>query len=633
MIPSPKIYRLLLIWAAASVAAGWDLAALHGLSAPGYAVAWPLVGLGLMLLLRERHPAMPLVRRRWLAVCRRRFRRPLPLIFLIVAGMALAGGILYAPNNYDALTYRLPRMLNWLYAGTWFWIPTPDPRLNFSGTTWEWMAMPVLALLHSDRGMFLINLAGFLMLPGLLFSIFLELGVTRRVAWVWMWVLPCAYGYATQAGGIGNDLFGAVLCLLSVYFGLRARRSDMASEAWLALLAAALMTGEKLSNLPLALACLVAVWPMIGKMLKFWPRTLAVACLAAVISALPIMALNQLHTGNWTGDPHNAVQAQVNSPAAALLGNGILLVEQTFMPPLLPGSRKIQAALEHHVPPAWHRLLKASYPRYYLSQLNEIPGEEAAGVGLGITLLVLIGTIVTGLHLVLRNVREAGARLFPPVVLAAWIATAVYLLKMGSEAAPRLMLPYYPLALIPFILMPAQRQLLHRRWWRVLLVVAALSVFPAMILSVSRPLWPAQTISAQLARAHPDSRLFKRLNDSYGAYARRNDVLAPIRAHLPAEAREIAFAASPNDASYSLWRPIRPTTRGFSVPSGRRSGRKSRRHRLAGCEGGPMARELFHSARRMGSGARFQSCLFNSNHGTRIVGTGKVDLVPSRIRI
>ena len=46
----------------------------------------------------------------------RRFRRPLPLIYLVVLVMVSVGAISHAPTNYDGLTYRLPRMLNWLSA-------------------------------------------------------------------------------------------------------------------------------------------------------------------------------------------------------------------------------------------------------------------------------------------------------------------------------------------------------------------------------------------------------------------------------------------------------------------------------------------------------------------------------------
>ena len=130
----------------------------------------------------------------------------------------------------------------------------------------------------------MINALGFLLLPGLLFAVFRRLGVARKVAWTWMWLLPLAYGYLTQAGSIGNDLLGALFGLLSVYFGLRARASKNVSDVWLAGLAAALLTGTKLSNLPLALPCLVAVWPALGLLKKNLAGTVAVAAVAVVVS-------------------------------------------------------------------------------------------------------------------------------------------------------------------------------------------------------------------------------------------------------------------------------------------------------------------------------------------------------------
>ncbi len=43
------------------------------------------------------------------------------------------------------------------------------------------------------------------------------------------------------------------------------------------------------------------------------------------------------------------------------------------------------------------------------------------------------------------------------MVLATLIAFAAYMLKMGSEATPaRLLLPYYPLLLLPVLKLPVQ---------------------------------------------------------------------------------------------------------------------------------------------------------------------------------
>jgi hypothetical protein len=542
-----------ILWLAGAVwlnCAGWTLAALHQLNPAGYAVAL-LPGVCLALFWWKKNPPQfsP-------GKFARRFRRPLPAIFLFLAVLILLGGVFYAPANYDGLTYRLPRMLNWLLAGKWFWISTINARMNCANMTWEWMAMPLLALTHSDRALFLINVTGFLLMPGLLFSIFRQLGVAGRVAWNWMWLLPLAFGYVTQAGGIGNDLAGALFCLLSIFFGLHARRSKCVADVWLALLAAALMTGVKVSNAPLGLPCLVAVWPALPQLRRRLIGSLCVVGVACVISAVPTAVLNQIHTGNWTGDPHNQFQMEVKNPVAALLGNGLLVAEATVMPPVLPAAAKVNDWIVRKLPASCSALLKRDYPRFYLGKLNELPSEEGAGLGLGVALLLLAGVVLTGWQF--ARYRSYGRIRFRLswVVLAAWFAGLVYMLKMGSEAAPRLMLPYYPLMLVPFLLLPGQVHLMRLRAGRILALLAALFILPGLILSPLRPLWPGRMVCEKLAAKHPGHAALERMASVYSAYACRNDVLAPLRDSLPADASVIGFIAGSNDTDYSLWRPF-----------------------------------------------------------------------------
>ena len=71
----------------------------------------------------------------------------LPLLFIFVAFLTLAGGILYPPSNYDALSYRLPRILHWLDAAHWHWIDTPNARQNYSAPGFEWLMAPLLVFL------------------------------------------------------------------------------------------------------------------------------------------------------------------------------------------------------------------------------------------------------------------------------------------------------------------------------------------------------------------------------------------------------------------------------------------------------------------------------------------------------
>ena len=152
-------------------------------------------------------------------------------------------------------------MLHWLAEGQWHWIHTDFPRVNTRACGIEWLSAPLIAFTKTDRWLFLINAVSFLLLPGLVFSVFRQVGVKPRVAWHWMWLLPTGYCYLLQAGSISNDMFSTVYALAAVDFALRARKSGRASDVCLSVLSAALLTGAKTSNLPLLLPWALALAP------------------------------------------------------------------------------------------------------------------------------------------------------------------------------------------------------------------------------------------------------------------------------------------------------------------------------------------------------------------------------------
>ncbi len=553
---SSKGIRFYLLWAVACVLTGWTLSALHWLTLTGYAVMLPAVMIGLAWLTRGPMGMTCLGGRpRWRQVRFRRFRRPLPLIYLVVLLLVFAGAVSHAPTNYDGLTYRLPRMLNWLSHRGWTWIFTNNDRVNYSGPGWEWMAMPLLAL-RTDRALFLINAVGFLLLPGLFFSVFRQAGVARRAAWAWMWILSTAFGYVMQAGSIGNDFTGAVFCLISVHYGLRARRNGRVEAVWLAGLAAAIMTGVKTSNVPLLLPCLLAAGPALKQLRRRWAAGILITVIALVISILPTVGLNLKYTGTWTGDPEDGTHMRIRDPVAGLLGNSLLLGQQLLMPPFLPGVSNVNAWLNRNLPEPWKRRLETGFPRYSLGRLNELPQEEGASLGMGITLLLLTAGFAPWCRAGKNQSAETRSWKISSVGLAAWVAGLFFMLKMGSEAGPRLMLPYYPLVMIPVLILPRQDHLARRAGWRILAVLVSLSVVPCLVLTPSRPLWPVQTVSGWLSRSHPDSSFTRRLTTVYSCYQNRNDLLAPLRAGLPDNATNIGFIAGENDPDYALWRPF-----------------------------------------------------------------------------
>src|SRR6266480_5288150 len=159
---------LLWIWSCAYFnCVGWTLSALHQLNAAGYTAALVLWFIALLIWWKKTSD------KSWSLRCwqkpRRRFARPLPLMFLILAAMAFVGGAIYAPSNYDALAYRIPRVLHWLAAGQWHWIHTTFPRLNNRSCGIEWVSAPFIALFKTERFLFVINFCSLLRLPGLIF--------------------------------------------------------------------------------------------------------------------------------------------------------------------------------------------------------------------------------------------------------------------------------------------------------------------------------------------------------------------------------------------------------------------------------------------------------------------------------
>src|SRR5579863_187757 len=109
-------------------AAGWLLSAVHQLNAFGYLCV--VVGFAVSFFWWQKTHGFSGINPSKLLRMARRFRRPLPFGFLALAFVALIGGILYSPTNYDALAYRVPRVLHWLAHGEWHWVHTEFNRLN-----------------------------------------------------------------------------------------------------------------------------------------------------------------------------------------------------------------------------------------------------------------------------------------------------------------------------------------------------------------------------------------------------------------------------------------------------------------------------------------------------------------------
>ncbi len=378
-----------------ATAAGWILSALGQLNRAGYMVFFGITAALVWWGRKAVWRSVPDRRLRWQRL-RRRFRRPLPFGFAVLALLVFLGGALYPPSAHTAMTYHIPRVLHWLAEGRWHWIHTPVSRMNHSFCGMEWMIAPLLLFLKTDRVMFLLNFIPFLLLPGLIFSVCVGLGVRPRVAWCWMWLLPTGYNFLLQGGGAGNDTFSAIYALAAIHFGLRAWSFRHTRDLWNSILAAALLTGAKASNLPLLLPWAILIVALLPRLRRRLGASLLVVLLAATVSFLPCAVLNKLYCGDWLGTTIEVPHLEMHRPLIGILGNVFQLLTNNFVPPffVLAGWWNQHAPLIF--PQAWVAVVTSNFDTGYF-WLGELPTEDWAGVGFGVSVLVA-ASVLAGLR-------------------------------------------------------------------------------------------------------------------------------------------------------------------------------------------------------------------------------------------
>jgi len=480
-----------------------------------------------------------------------RFRRSLPLGFLILAILAFLGGALYPPGNYTGLSYRTPRVLQWLAHDHWFWIHTPNYRMNNRACGFEWLTAPVLLFTRSDRLLFLLNYIPFLLLPGLIFSVFTRSGIRPRVAWCWMWLLPTGYTFLLQAGSVANDTFPAVYALAAIDFAYRAQISKKPADAGLSLLAAALLTGAKASNLPLLLPWIILFLPLFRLLLQRPASLIGMTVIGACVSFLPTAILNQIHCGDWSGLNLERPGMDLKNALVGLWANPLLLGLNNLVPPVFPLSNWWNRSALSITPGFLSRPLQANFENGF-HQLPELQTEDWAGLGFGLTCLAGISFLYC-----LRSPRVGYCdKRHNLVLVAPWVALMVFCMKSGMVTGARLIAPYYPLLLVMLLQGNCQSHLVRKRWWRYLALGTLWIALPILIMTPGRPLWPVRLILSKMQEGHVMPGMVSRAAKVYTVYFDRPDPLANVRASIPVGERVIGFMADGDDLDISFWRPF-----------------------------------------------------------------------------
>lgn len=542
--------RIWIILSTLLICTGWILSALGQLNRAGYGVALGLAALA----------TVPLVRRAWklrphfrATPLRRRLRRPLALAFFFFATLTFIGGLLYAPNNYDALAYRVPRTLHWLATGHWHWIHSTFDRLNTRSAGGEWTMAPLLLFFGTERVLWLPNFFMFAAMPGLLFTLLRGCGAVRRVAWQWMWILPCGYCFLLQAGGISNDLPGAFFGLAAIALALRARKSGRVADLWCSGLAAALATSVKASNIPFGLPWLVAAWPSLRLLATRPVATTTIALAGLLTSFLPSAILNAKYCGDWSG-------AKLEQPGLSgapawlmLSGNAAGLTVQNLTPPIFP----IASRWNDHVHSWLPAGLREKVKRHFeggggMITINEMQIEENTGIGFGISVLLIVSA---GATLAARREKKRLPVTARTLRWACALTPLAYMAKVGLSAIARVFAPYYILVVAVIVAASGQESLTRRRWWHALTAMQFACALLLFVITPARPLWPALTVLQKLAARSTPSATVQRMLEVYTVQRVRPDVMTPVRDALPPGAQNVGLVTN-DDLETSFWRPF-----------------------------------------------------------------------------
>jgi hypothetical protein len=542
---------------------GWILSASHQLNRAGYGI---ILTLTLMVLgwCGQNQPwtSCEKMKRGWHKL-HRRFCHPPSLIFLSIIFLALLSGALYPPVIGDATSYRIPRVLHWLGEEHWHWIRAIDSRLNTRGCGFEWLSAPLLLFTKTDRLFFLINLVSYVLLPGLIFSVFRRLRVRGQVAWWWMWLLPAGWCYALPAGTLANDSFAAIYILAAVDFALRATKNRRVTDLWWSVLAMCLLTGVKQTMIPLALLWLIAAAPAIRLLRTRALASAAVIAVGMLVSALPTIYFNHLHGMSWAGIPKHpdpmdpwGKLVELDSPFWGVIGNAISLMVQNFAPPFIPFYQNWNEAMQRFVqtPLGMHF---ASFESF--CKLPSSLTEQSAGLG-----LMLCPFLIGSLFWTWRWRRQQGSLASTPITqlqihllrLVPWGLLLLFMAKVGGFETARMLSPYYPFLLPCMLAQSGHLQLSHRRWWQRLGLLVMLSATALLILSPSRPLWPASTMLTALQQRHPESRLILRLRSYYSTAEIMLIQRRPFQNDLPPAEHLIGYATDIRCLELGLWQPF-----------------------------------------------------------------------------
>ena len=159
-----------------------------------------------------------------------------------------------------------------------------------------------------------------------------------------------------------------------------------------------MMTSAKIGT-PCRCCCpdALALLPSLGLISRRPLKTLVVCVIALFASALPTLVLNAKFSGDWSG----AGIGRSTVKYAAVLRTGanvVSIASQNLVPPVFPVANKWNAEIKQHIPENLESSLRVVMmePQAYEFSVPEMQTEEGAGLGFGVSALLLASIVAAG---------------------------------------------------------------------------------------------------------------------------------------------------------------------------------------------------------------------------------------------
>lgn len=342
----------------------------------------------------------------------------LTLAPVVYASVRIAAN--YEPNNYDSLTYHLPRAMFYLGQDTLAHFDTGNPRQIYFPFNYTLLQLFVLQYSPPLTAVNFLNLAAWAVAGLALYRLCRLCSFDANHSLIATWLGVTATQVLAQATATTNDLPTAAGLLCTLLFILRWRHARHTRDALLAGLAAGLTAGAKLTVLFFGPAAGLIVaglawqhWRQ-GRTGAFYTgaRAWILPALLAAVFAAPFAIINLAEKGEWINKTYDFT---LNRPFSLISAGqtGAAYLVQLFLEPLHRFTFDLQFTAQLN---AWgaRTLFPHWNPAYAFSPLYLFPPDlNEDHVWFGFTGPVVMLAAITCL--------VRWRRVAPPIVWLAWL--------------------------------------------------------------------------------------------------------------------------------------------------------------------------------------------------------------------